>query len=335
MTMVSDAERGREGAYGAERVRGRGLRGLFAELLGDPPRTAWPPAGGTIEPAQESPQVPAQPAAAEPEPPIPAAPPHVDRLGLAWRGKFWILLAALVAGGAAYLGCTLVPPTYESTATLRVVVHSGSGISQDAVLAANQLAVQYAPLVRSAPVLGPAARRLGISGSTLSASISSGTVGDQNLMAVSAQAGSEREAQRRANAVAREFVTYIRASNRRQTVAYTRLVRTTLAPIETEIAALQSQLGREGDTSEPPESLDGAQATLATLLTARQRAVADLAQGVASSQPAIDLIAPAGPGTQVQPKPILYALVTALAAFLLTLQLVVVVGARRRAAAAG
>ena len=155
-------------------------------------------------------------------------------------------------------------------------------------------------------------------------------------MAVSAQAGSQREAQRRANAVARQFVTYIRATNRQQVASYSKGVgadaradpgRDTRPP-----GATRPRFGIERATS--TSAVSGTQATLATLLTARQRAAADLAQGVASSQPQIDLIAQAGAGAQVQPKPMLYALVTALAAFLLTLQLVIVVGARRQVAAA-
>jgi hypothetical protein len=55
---------------------------------------------------------------------------------------------------------------------------------------------------------------------------------------------------------------------------------------------------------------------------------------MASSQPQVDLIDQAGAGVQVQPKPMLYVLVTGLAALLLTLQLVIVVGARRQVAAA-
>src|SRR6185503_10984285 len=108
---------------------------------------------------------------------------------------------------------------------------------------------------------------------TLLSSISSGTVGDQNLMAVSARAGTEREAQRRANAVARQFVTYVRATNRRQVASYSRVVGTTLSPIQDEIALLQRQLGR-GSGSDLPSgasmAVNSAQATLASLLTARQ-----------------------------------------------------------------
>jgi hypothetical protein len=156
-------------------------------------------------------------------------------------------------------------------------------------------------------------------------------------MAVSARAGTEREAQRRANAVARQFVTYVRATNRRQVASYSRVVGTTLSPVQAEIALLQRQLGRGAVTTTSGESsaaANAAQATLASLLTARQTAAADLAQRVATSQPQIDLIGQAGAGVQVEPKPMLYALVTAVAVFLITLQLVVVIGARRQAAKA-
>jgi capsular polysaccharide biosynthesis protein len=339
--MASDASGTRPDGYTVEYRQGGGFRRLIAELLGEPPRAVWTP------PPYVAPQAPAQgesPPGAPSAPPAPPAPPslqasrapiEIDRLGLAWRGKFWILLATALAAGAAYAGCSVLPPTYESKATLRVVVHSGTGVTQDAVLASNDLAVQYAPLVRSSAVLGPAAARLGPSGKSLSQAISTGTVGDQNLMAVSAQGGSQREAQRRANAVARQFVTYIRATNRQQVASYSKRVSATLSPIQAQISALQAQLSRSsGSNAQSSTSAGGTQATLATLMTARQRAAADLAQGMASSQPQVDLIDQAGAGVQVQPKPMLYVLVTGLAALLLTLQLVIVVGARRQVAAA-
>ena len=318
--------------------RATGSAGLIAELLGEPPRTVWSPPPLAL-PAPPAPDGPTQ-AAPPPPPPAPAPPPApvgIDRLGLAWRGKFWILLVTVIGGVGAYVGCSLLPPTYESSATLRVVVQSSTGISQDAVLASNALAIQYTPLIRSSPVVTPAAERIGVPAGTLQASISSGTVGDQNLMAVSARAATEREAQRRANAVARQFVTYVRATNRQQVASYSRVVGTTLSPIQSEIEVLQRQLGARSGAGLPSGSsaaINSAQATLASLLTARQTAAADLARRVASSQPQIDLIGQAGAGAQVEPKPMLYALVTAVAAFLLTLQLVVVIGARRLAAAA-
>jgi hypothetical protein len=331
--MSSHADRSRPGEYGAEYVPGHGFRRLIVELLGEPPRTVWSPP--PAPPLQESPGQATLPPAPPPLAP-PPSPIGVDRLGLAWRGKFWILLVTVIGGVGAYVGCSLLPPTYESSATLRVIVQSSTGISQDAVLASNDLAIQYTPLIRSSPVVTPAAQRIGIPAGTLMSSLSSGTVGDQNIMAVSARAGTEREAQRRANAVARQFVTYVRATNRRQVAAYSRVVGTTLSPIQAEIEVLQRQLGRAGTnpSSSSAAAVNSAQSTLASLLTARQTAAADLAQRVATSQPQIELIAQAGAGAQVEPKPMLYALVTAVAAFLLTVQLVVVVGARRAAAAA-
>ena len=338
--MASEANRGRPDGYTVEYRQGGGFRRLIAELLGEPPRAIWspPPYAMPAPPAQG----PADAAVAVPPaaPPVMSAPPApmaIDRLGLAWRGRFWILLAAVVGGIGAYVGCSLLPPTYQSTATLRVMVHSGSGMTQDAVLASNDLAGQYAPLMRTSAVIDPAAARLGMSGGALASAVTSAGSGDQNLMSISAQAGTQREAQRRANAVARQFVTYLRATNRQQIAAYTKGISTTLAPIQAEIAQLQAQLGRgagSAATSTSGTSANAAQATLATLLTTRQQAAADIAQRVASSQPQIDLIGQAGAGAQVQPKPMLYAIVTALAAFLLTLQLVVVVGARRLVAAA-
>ncbi len=133
-------------------------------------------------------------------------------------------------------------------------------------------------------------------------------------------------------------MTYIRATNRQQVAAFTKGIGTTLSPIQAEISRLEDQLGRGSDSNVPSgtaTAVSAAQATLANLLTARQHAAAELAGGVASSQPQVDLISQAGAGAQVQPKPMLYAIVTALAAFLLTLQLVVVLGARRMVAAAG
>ena len=106
-----------------------------------------------------------------------------DRLSVLWRAKWWLLVIALAAGGAAYgISRFAVSPTYSSSADVVVRAHTVSGALSDAITASNSLASQYAQVADSPPVLARAARTLPGGGSGLAAATSAGTVGDQNLV---------------------------------------------------------------------------------------------------------------------------------------------------------
>src|SRR5206468_2693978 len=75
----------------------------------------------------------------DPDVPVPAAPRRpspTDRTGIVWRAKWWILGVAIAVGLMVVAVCYVLPRTYESSATLRVIAPSSTLSSpNDTVLA--------------------------------------------------------------------------------------------------------------------------------------------------------------------------------------------------------
>ena len=160
----------------------------------------------------DPPETPAEPARLVPR----VEPAEPDRVTKIWRLRVLVLVVAIAAGALTFGVSKFIAPTYRSTATIRVSGQPVNGALSDAATASNTLAQQYAEIVTTGAVLGDAARRLQISPSKLSGSVSAGTVNAQNLVDVSAEARTAAEATRRASAVARAFIAYITVANRRQ-----------------------------------------------------------------------------------------------------------------------
>jgi capsular polysaccharide biosynthesis protein len=241
-----------------------------------------------------------------------SGPREPDRALLIWRAKRLIIGVALVAGALTYFACSLISPTYRSSATIRVMVQPvGSAIS-DSVTASNDIAKQYLQIVDSTPVIQQAAGQLHMSPGVLSSAVSAGTVSDQNLVSVSSDGPTPSDAANRANSVASSFVSYINAVNARQVAALTGTFDAQLAENRREISqAIASNSG----------ALQG-------LVAQRQTIEGTLAQQAAAAQPLVEVQAQAGPGSKDQPKPVLYTLIAVLVAAFATAQIAVMVGRR-------
>jgi capsular polysaccharide biosynthesis protein len=274
----------------------------------------------------------------EAAPPAAYAPAAPDRSSIVWKAKWWIMLIALLAGGATYAVCThAVPKRYSSSTTIAVNVHSISGGISDAITASNDLAAQYAELVDSPPVLAHAAASLH-GGSGLGSSISAGTIADQNLISVDAQGASATTAQHRANAVGSAFVRYINGVNLAQASRLSssipaRLSASQKAILDAETAVEQA---RKNAVNAPPSEAASAnsvlstkESLLATLIAQRQAVLDALAEGAVASLPTVRIAAVAGPGSQVEPKPVLYGVIAAMVAALLGAEAFILAGQRR------
>ena len=235
-----------------------------------------------------------------------------------------MLLVSLAVAVAVYVISNRASPRYQSSATVRVSVQATTGISDPAVTAANDLASQFAQLAPSTPVLKAAAQKLGVTTSSLEGTVTSGTIAAQNLVRVSATGGSATQAQERATAVARAFVAYIDRIDARQAGAYERAVTSKLGPLASEIAAARKQL-----RSSNAEVQRNATVLLSGLLSAQQTVLSSVAQGSATAQPSLQLVASGSAGSKTSPKPSLYAGIGLLAALLLLGRFLYVVGMRR------
>ena len=264
----------------------------------------------------------------------------VDRVTVLWGAKWWILTIALVAGIAAYgVSRFAVSPTYSSSVDVVITAHSVSGGLSAAITASNDLANQYAQLANSPPVLALASQRLPGGGHGLGAATSAGTVGDQNLVRVTTLADSPDLARIRANAVASAFVVHITAVNARDAADLRAAVERELRSNKRTIFSVKLAVAvatRKAFASSPSRSavansvLAAKQALLATLVTQRQSIISDLAQSSVEAQPSVRMAAPAGRGAQIQPKPVLYAGVAAMASALAAGQILILVRLRRR-----
>jgi capsular polysaccharide biosynthesis protein len=238
-----------------------------------------------------------------------------DRLSLLWKYKWWISCTSLAVAVLTLVVSLLTPATYESSALVRVALPVTGSVGHESIIASNDLARQYAELVASTPVITAAAQVLGIPPSTLRSDVSGGTLQDQNLIEVKAQASSPAEAVRRANAVAAALTSAIQSANSSQASAYEETVRKSLAPLDQAIVSARADAAQSG--------------TLATLLAQRASLAAGLARDGNAGQPTVGVWSSAGSGRQIQPRVVLYTLVAALVALLAAGQLTVVLKGRR------
>ena len=249
------------------------------------------------------------------------APRRPDGARAIWRAKWWILLAAIVAGGAAYGVSQIMHETFRSSTIVRVSVAPGSSSTQDAIGASNDLSQQYAQLVSSDAVVKRAAEDLKVPAGDLSGQVSAGTVSDQNLIRIQATAHSAPLAIARTEAVADAFTAVVTESNQRQARQYRRTLERPLEPLDRNIDTLREAI-RNASTQERADNLRD---SLNNLVTERARQQATIDQSVASVQPAIDAVSRATAASQIQPRTKLYTIGAAIIAALAAAQIAVVV----------
>jgi capsular polysaccharide biosynthesis protein len=246
------------------------------------------------------------------------------------RGLAALLMVLLVAvpiaiAAVVYSVSSRLAPTYEASSTLRIVAQGQSGISDQSVLASNDLASQYAQLADAPSVIKRAARSLRTPSGDLDGQVSAGTVAAQNLIRIAARAGDGPEAVRRADAVAVAFVEYVGGLNERQANAYSRAVQRRLKPLDDELATARRLL----NTGTPSQRNSNA-LLYSNLLVQRQQLLASIAQDAAASQPGVQLVAQASSASKVAPKPTLYALVGLIASALIAARIAFLMRRRNR-----
>jgi capsular polysaccharide biosynthesis protein len=259
-------------------------------------------------------------------------PPQPPRSDIVRRRWWLILLIALLIGGATYAVSKAVPAQFSSTATVNVQV-TGAADPNESATAANSMASQYAQVVTGGSVLEAAAKTLSPSDvSGLSGSISGGTVADQNIVQVRATGASPGQAQRRAAAVVNALRQYVMRVSSAETSAYGAAARRQLKPIDTQITSISSQISSAARNTLTSGRYLALQQTLSTLIAQRSSAQAAIAQNSTNGRPSMDLLSAAGPGTQVAPKPPLYAGVAFVVALILVSQAMIYLTPRPRRA---
>jgi hypothetical protein len=234
-------------------------------------------------------------------------------LGLPISFKAFVLsvLGAVVVAVGAYAIANSLTPVYQSSSTVRVVAPTQGAIGDPNVTAVNDLASQYAQLVGSDAVRQRTAKILAVDPSTLDGKLSGSTLAAQNLVEVTASAGSPQLAENRSAAATHAIVTYITQLNRQLNAQYLAAVAHGV------VSSLQPQrLGHYGAVS---GALGGELTNVRAQVVAQ--AVRDAAAGLPTLQ-AVDLGPSAG---QTAPKPKLYALAALVVVLLLALRVSFVV----------
>jgi capsular polysaccharide biosynthesis protein len=253
--------------------------------------------------------------------------PRPVRRGLALLLVVLMVAVPIAIAAAVYSVSSRLAPTYEASSTLRIIAQGQSGISDQSVLASNDLASQYAQLADAPSVTKRAAQSLKLPSGELDGQVSAGTVAAQNLVRITARAGDGPAAVRRADAVALAFVEYVSGLNERQANAYSRSVQRRLKPLDDELSSARRLLN-----TGTPSQRNSTALLYSNLLVQRQQLLASIAQDAAASQPGVQLVAQASSASKVAPRPTLYALVGLVASALIAARIAFLMRRRSRPA---
>jgi capsular polysaccharide biosynthesis protein len=250
------------------------------------------------------------------------------------RGRrFDIAIVLLIACGvslATYAISSGLSATFRSSTQLRVQVDEASGLGSDSLLASNELTAQLVQLVPTQAVLAKPAAQLGVSVATLRSSISAGSVAQQNLLQITAEAPSAAQAQLRASTVTKDFAAYLTKDTKHQIAAYTNSLTAQIQAVNHSYARLAKQL--QTATGSQANVIQG---ELGSLAGQQQSLRNQVTNRTAAGVPSIQLVQDAGAGSQVAPRPTLYAIVAFVVAAFVAAQLLALSERRRRAAAHG
>jgi uncharacterized protein involved in exopolysaccharide biosynthesis len=239
-----------------------------------------------------------------------------------------VVAAAVAAGILTYVISNTVTPTFTSSAELRIVVGGTSGLGEDSVVASNDLTAQLVPLVSTNKVLDAPASSLGLSPSALKSVVSAGSVAQQNLLQISANASSAAESERIARTVTTYFISFETSNSRTLASASSAILSKSIRSLDARLTQIAGQL----------RTATGSQSALLqseydSTLTQSQALGTQSAELDAAGVPVIELLQSAGSGSEVAPRPKLYAIVAALVAAFCVTQLFVLTDRRRRSSA--
>lgn len=259
-----------------------------------------------------------------------------SQIDVIWAKKWWIAGGAILIATLTTALSLLIPATYASSALVQVSLPPSTGVPRETILAANELAAQYAQLADSSAVIVRVAQALGVPVATLSGKVTASTVNQLNLIRVSGRGGSAALAHARAAAAARAFATVIQRENAVRSNRYSALVASKLATFDHQIAQAE-QLINGSSAAAARTAGTAARATLATqrallvtLFSEKQRLLGNAAENVTLSRPTIEIVDAASGASRTQPRPLLYGLAALAAAALVISQLFVLSAARRR-----
>ena len=253
-----------------------------------------------------------------------------DRWTALWAGKVIVIGVTVAMFVIVYAVSSLGAKSYSASASSLITAGVSTSLgSNDAAQVSNEAAAQAVVFATTDAVIVPAARKVGVSPSVLRKSISAGTVNAQNVISIAAQTGSPHQSVIFANATALSLNKFLAD----QAAIISAATSESLQALQAKIASIQLQIGNLKGTVTPNSaeyfqvtSLEQELATLNSIeATGQQNANLAAATRSATGQ----IVSPATSASQVAPKPMLYALIGALLALLISSQAIIVIARRR------
>lgn len=222
-----------------------------------------------------------------------------------WRHRWVVLLASVLVAVVVFVGLSFEAKVYQATAELGVT--AGQTSSGDAIQDTPFLAVTYATLTKTRPVLADAAKlsRLHISEETADARISAQTPGSIGYLELTATGPSPHDAIALDNGISTALVDAVKTQQQQA--------------LQAQLASVQSELQR---LAKQIDSLPANSSQRATLQTEYQDWVESLVSEEVQPQNQVSVVSPAqAPSSPVAPKPKRYSLLAFVTALVLLAEL--------------
>lgn len=174
------------------------------------------------------------------------------------RWLWLIILAALLAGGSAYLvSAYAITPIYQASARITVQPSSSlAGATYSDILAGQYAASTYAQMITARPVQEEALRRLGYSDEAIAEGhipyeLSATTVRDTQLIDIKVESSDPRLAANLANTIAQVFIEQNQARQTARFANYRQGLEQQIQAVEDELASLRSRLSVTPSSERP------------------------------------------------------------------------------------
>lgn len=240
-------------------------------------------------------------------------PEGVSRPRITWRALVLVVLLGLVGGSGGFLVASFTPAVYRSTSTLLVGdLTKVDNLSKEDLEASAQVATTYGLLLRTQPVLGPAADKLGggMAWQTLRDHVHVDVINQNSLINMTVTGTTPEQAMDAATAVISSLQELTPAGSASEGVSVGEFAQRRFDDVQSELLKLDDRMAllrERRDAATTPAAKAIIQQAIdrifqrMTLLQQSLVALANLASSAASSNTLTILQAPTSPISRTRP----------------------------------
>jgi capsular exopolysaccharide synthesis family protein len=174
----------------------------------------------------------------------------VKYLVLLWHWAWLIILAFIIAGGAAYLISKLIPPVYQAKTTVLVdMAPSNKLIDYSSLQLSSQLTQTYSQMITKSPVLDEVAKRLGLV-AVDPKTVSAKPVTSTQLITILTESTNPQKAADIANMMVTVFADQVQSLQASRFSESEESLQTQMADIQTKLKESNDQLAVTTDATE-------------------------------------------------------------------------------------